>query len=169
LNTNGTLNANWPGAGVWATNSLYRNVSAMVAQPDGKIPIGGRFEQYNGTTRIGIARLNVDGTLDSTFNSPATSTFQAGAMAMQSAKPMLGGIFTLGVTTHSIIRLGAGNAPPALTFSLQAGSILHFDVPAGFKLQQSPTATGGWGDVPGSPPFDLPTTNAVAFFRLISI
>jgi len=169
LNSNGTLNANWPGSGVWATNSAYRNVSAMVAQPDGNILIGGRFEQYNGTTRIGVARLNPDGTLDSTFNSPATSTFQVGPMAMQSAKPILGGIFTLGTTTYSVIRLGGGNASPTLTFSLQAGNILHFDVPAGFKLQQAPTATGSWDDVPGSPPFDLPTTSGVAFFRLISI
>jgi len=90
-------------------------------------------------------------------------------MAMQSAKPILGGILTLGVTTHSIIRLAGGNAPPTLTFSLQAGSLLHFEVPAGFKLQRATTAAGGWGEVPGSPPFDLPTTNAIAFFRLISI
>ena len=90
-------------------------------------------------------------------------------MAMQSAKPILGGILTLGVTTHSIIRLAGGNAPPTLTFSLQAGSLLHFEVPAGFKLQRATTAAGGWGEVPGSPPFDLPTTNAIAFFRLVSI
>jgi uncharacterized delta-60 repeat protein len=37
-------------------------------QTDGKILVGGFFESYNGTTSRGIARLNPDGIIDSTFN-----------------------------------------------------------------------------------------------------
>ena len=46
----------------WANN--------IVVQPDGKILIGGYFSIVNGTGRNGIARLNADGTLDTTFNPP---------------------------------------------------------------------------------------------------
>ena len=42
-------------------------VSTIAVQPDGKILIGGTFNQINGTSRDGIARLNTDGTLDTTF------------------------------------------------------------------------------------------------------
>jgi uncharacterized delta-60 repeat protein len=38
-----------------------------VAQPDGRVLIGGNFGTVNGTNCNGIARLNVDGSLDSTF------------------------------------------------------------------------------------------------------
>ena len=170
LNANGTLNANWPGAGVNALNSAYRNVSAMIAQPDGKILIGGRFEQYNGTGRVGIARLNADGNLDSGFTSPATSTFQVNTMALQSnGKIIAGGVFSLGTTGYSIIRLNGGTAQPTITFALQAGSLLHFDVPAGFKLQHTAMPPTGWQDVLGNPPFDLPIVEPRDFFRLISL
>lgn len=42
-------------------------VLAIVVQPDGKILIGGQFTQVGGQPRVGIARLNADGTVDPTF------------------------------------------------------------------------------------------------------
>src|SRR5687768_10923231 len=50
-----------PGSGV--TNP----VSVVVVQPDGKVLIGGPLTFINGTNRYGSARLNPDGSLDSTF------------------------------------------------------------------------------------------------------
>src|SRR5438552_2597274 len=50
-----------PGSGV--TNP----VSIVAVQPDGKVLIGGPFTFINGTNRYGSARLNTDGSLDSTF------------------------------------------------------------------------------------------------------
>ncbi len=44
-----------------------RFVSAIAIQDDGKIVIGGHFSQVNGVARRRIARLNSDGTLDSSF------------------------------------------------------------------------------------------------------
>ncbi len=63
LNSNGTLDAsfnNGTGADDW--------VETVAVQSDGKILIGGIFLNYNGVTRNRIARLNADGTLDSSFD-----------------------------------------------------------------------------------------------------
>ncbi len=46
----------------WANN--------IIVQPDGKILISGVFTIVEGTGRNSIARLNPDGTLDTTFNPP---------------------------------------------------------------------------------------------------
>jgi uncharacterized delta-60 repeat protein len=43
-------------------------VRAIVVQPDGKIIISGDFTTVGGTNRHRIARLNADGTVDSTFD-----------------------------------------------------------------------------------------------------
>jgi len=51
------------------------SISAIAVQPDGKILIGGNFKTYNGLERDCIARLNVDGTLDSTFSTPYWTSF----------------------------------------------------------------------------------------------
>jgi len=40
---------------------------AMLALPNGKIMIGGTFTNINGIAKLGIARLNADGTLDASF------------------------------------------------------------------------------------------------------
>ena len=56
-----------PGEGV--TDFLpYALVSNFVLQPDGKILIGGDFDEYNQTTRLNIARLNGDGSTSSVLN-----------------------------------------------------------------------------------------------------
>ncbi len=43
-------------------------VHCMALQPDGKILIGGDFMSYDGIPRSRVARLNSDGSLDSSFN-----------------------------------------------------------------------------------------------------
>ncbi len=42
----------------------------IVVQPDGKILIAGEFTHVGGQPRVGIARLNADGTVDGTFATP---------------------------------------------------------------------------------------------------
>jgi len=46
-------------------NSYVHNVLAM---PDGRVVASGPFTSFNGVARNGIARLNVDGSLDTTFD-----------------------------------------------------------------------------------------------------
>ena len=63
LNANGSLDASFaPGLGANGT------VWAITVQPDGKFLIGGEFTSYNGTNRLHLARLNTDGSLDTTFD-----------------------------------------------------------------------------------------------------
>ncbi len=56
--------------------------SNVVIQPDGKMIIAGFFKSYNGVTTTGIARLNVNGTLDTTFN-PTIEVVEADGLALQ--------------------------------------------------------------------------------------
>jgi uncharacterized delta-60 repeat protein len=51
-----------PGSGA------YGPVYAIAVQPDGKMVIGGSFTSVNGTSRIRIARLHSDGSIDESFD-----------------------------------------------------------------------------------------------------
>ncbi|MFZ4484166.1 MAG: Ig-like domain-containing protein, partial [Chthoniobacterales bacterium] len=69
-------------------------VNAIVEQYDGKIVIGGSFSSVNGTSTPNLARLNADGSVDTTFTPPAPSG-TVNALALQSdGKVLLGGAFT---------------------------------------------------------------------------
>jgi uncharacterized delta-60 repeat protein len=63
LNGDGTLDATF-GNGLAGVEGL---VYSIALQPDGKVLIGGGFFSVNGIARGSIARLNADGTLDTTF------------------------------------------------------------------------------------------------------
>jgi uncharacterized delta-60 repeat protein len=51
---------------------IYYGIHAVAVQPDGKILMGGWFDQVNGINRLNIARLNENGTLDLSFD-PTTN------------------------------------------------------------------------------------------------
>ncbi|MET0624987.1 MAG: Calx-beta domain-containing protein [Pyrinomonadaceae bacterium] len=64
LNADGSFDSTFtPGTGVGAYG-----VDTILLLPDGKILIGGNFPTYNGTAVGKLARLNSDGTLDTSFN-----------------------------------------------------------------------------------------------------
>lgn len=58
-------------------------VDTSARQPDGKILIGGNFTEVHGVSRLGVARLNADGTLDSSFTPPAGMHFNAKQVVLQ--------------------------------------------------------------------------------------
>ncbi len=77
--------------GMGADNEVW----SVAAQPDGKILIGGKFLNYNGTARTRIARLNADGTLDTSFNPGAGANDIVYAIAIQpDGRILIGGAFT---------------------------------------------------------------------------
>ncbi|HUS37390.1 MAG TPA: Calx-beta domain-containing protein [Verrucomicrobiae bacterium] len=70
-------------------------VTAIELQPDGKAIIGGLFSSYNGQLRSGLARVNVDGSLDDTFNPGLGANFPVRAVKLLSdGKVLIGGEFT---------------------------------------------------------------------------
>ena len=75
-----------------ATNG---DIYSMAVQPDGKILIGGAFITYQGVSRRRIARLNSDGSLDTSFNIGTGFSASVWAIAIQEdGKILCGGEFT---------------------------------------------------------------------------
>lgn len=69
-------------------------ITALALQPDGKIFIGGSFSTYDGISRVRIARLNADGTLDSSFNPGKGVDGPVHALLLQpDGKLLIGGLF----------------------------------------------------------------------------
>lgn len=67
LHSDGSLDDSFdPGTGV--NNGTNPHVRCIALQNDGKVLIGGDMSSYNGTPRNGVARLNDDGTLDTSFD-----------------------------------------------------------------------------------------------------
>jgi len=79
LNSDGSLDTGFnPGTGA---NGI---VLALAQQPNGKVLIGGAFTTIAGVSRNYIARLNADGSLDTTFESSSGPNLQVNTMALQS-------------------------------------------------------------------------------------
>jgi uncharacterized delta-60 repeat protein len=70
-------------------------VKAIAIQADGKIVVGGNYLGFNGTTRHRIARLNMDGSLDLTFDPQTGFNSDVNAVAIQNdGKIIVAGIFS---------------------------------------------------------------------------
>jgi uncharacterized delta-60 repeat protein len=92
-------------------------VTSLALQGDGKILIGGSFTNVNGVARQGVARLNRDGSLDTTFldGLSGATTSEPGncfisAMVLQSdGKVLIGGVFDFinGVPRKNLPRLNS--------------------------------------------------------------
>lgn len=112
INSNGSLDAAFnpglgPNASVWA----------LAVQADGKVIVGGEFTTVGGVSRPYIARMNVNGTLDATFdlgtNAPNGTVW---SVALQGdGKIVIGGEFTAigGTPVGGIARLNANGSVDA--------------------------------------------------------
>ena len=117
LNSNGSLDTSFdPG------NIVGNIVQSIVVQPDGKILVAGLFSDINGSLRKNIARLNADGSIDTSFD-PGTGAddFISKIVVQPDGKILLGGAFTIynGTTRHGIARL---NADGSLDASFDPGT-----------------------------------------------
>jgi uncharacterized delta-60 repeat protein len=86
------------------------NVYALALQPDGKVLIGGDFTTFNVTARNRIARLNTDGSLDTSFDPGSGANGNVYAIAVQAdGKVLIAGDFTTynGFLRNYIARLNA--------------------------------------------------------------
>jgi uncharacterized delta-60 repeat protein len=124
LNPDGTIDNTFSmGTGTSTGTGGYSTINSIKIQSDGKIIIGGNFTVYNGVGRVRIARLNVDGTLDPTFNPVAGFVGNVNTMSIQSdGKIVVGGSFTSynGVQSSRIIRLNTDGSRD-ITFNTGTG------------------------------------------------
>lgn len=133
LNSDGTLDATFV---TDATTGPNAAVSAVAQQPDGKFIITGSFTSVGTTPRWGIARLNANGSLDTTFDAgagtaPSTSGINV-ATVLTDSSIAIGGSFTnFGIGTQSYLARvngdGVSLAPPTpvapIITALTSGSV----------------------------------------------
>jgi uncharacterized delta-60 repeat protein len=91
LNSDSTLDTTFLATGNGASDQVF----ALALQSDGKVLIGGFFTTVNSTARNRIARLNTDGTLDTSFLATAAgANYSVRAIAVQpDGKIVIGGEF----------------------------------------------------------------------------
>jgi uncharacterized delta-60 repeat protein len=107
INTDGTRDAGF-NVGTGANNEIR----SIVIQPDGKFFIGGIFAMYAGASRNGIARINADGSLDTSFD-PGTGCTSVWGIGLQTdGKVVIGGDFTSfnGTTRNRIARVNSNGS-----------------------------------------------------------
>ncbi len=130
LNVNGSLDSTFHSI-VGANDYVY----AVAIQEDSKIVIGGWFRAYDGVNRNKIARLNINGSLDSTFNPGSGPNSAVHAICYQSdGKIIIGGEFTSynGAVSNRIARL---NPNGALDHTLNVGTGINYGRINAIKLQ----------------------------------
>ena len=113
----GEVDTSFNGAAYGALSN-QGNVNVIKRQPDGKILIGGQFTEVQGYAATGLARLNADGTVDTTFNAPDFASHNSNngqinfggdiyAIAVQpDGKILVGGNIFIGTFGPSGVRKG---------------------------------------------------------------
>src|SRR5688500_14688042 len=95
-------------------SGIQGTVNAVALQPDGKVLIGGEFTSGNGPPRTNLARLNVDGSADGTFD-PGVLVGHVRSIALQVDGKML-------VRSHQLVRLNAdGQRDPGFNLFVVGG------------------------------------------------
>ena len=148
--TNGLLDTSFnPGSGVNPANNF---INAVAVTPGNQIVIGGQFTSYNGGVAGNIARLNVDGSLDTTFNPGSGADGTVWSLAVQSdGKVLIGGDFTHINSTprNHLARLNTDGSldtsfTPGATFN---GPIYSLALPALSSLNLNSASAGGSNEV----------------------
>ena len=99
LNVNGSLDT-----GFFCGSGTDGTVNSLTAQANGTIYVGGSFTSYNGTHRLGFARLNPDGSLDTTFLDTAYNQLAGLPRVYFDDTP--GAVFTTAVQSDGNVMIG---------------------------------------------------------------
>jgi len=134
-------------------------------QPDGKLLLGGQFTSFNGVLRGPVARLNLDGSVDTNFSARVTageSTIHS--VAVQSdGQVLVGGMFT-GMNGAQRFRLARLNADGTLDTNFVAtvtGSESFITVSDLALQSNSQVVISGWFDtVNGAPRTNIARLNS---------
>lgn len=125
LNADGSLDMSFSSA---TGAGFDRTAFSLAVQSNNQILVGGDFTTYNGESTHKMARLNANGTLDSTFTTNNGSGFGSGTTNVQAiatqpnGKIVVGGRFTTvnGVASNYIARFDTSGTPDS-TFSANIG------------------------------------------------
>lgn len=118
INTNGSIDAAF-NIGTGADAYIY----TAAEQPDGKIIIGGNFTSYNGAAVNKIARLNADGTLDTSFSGvgtgPSSNSLVSYITVLPGGKILISGTFSSynGISAVKMARLNTDGSLDATFIS----------------------------------------------------
>lgn len=107
VNSDGTLDTNFLGSVSGLIASQY-TVYSIAMMPDDSFFIGGDFNSVNGYSRIGVARLNADGSINNSFNPGTGANYTVRSVIVQpDGKVLVGGSFWSfnGSTRNGIVRL----------------------------------------------------------------
>ncbi|MEK6704346.1 MAG: delta-60 repeat domain-containing protein [Bdellovibrionota bacterium] len=121
LNSDGTLDTDFLNS---SGTGFDDSVTAISLQPDEKILIGGKFTSYNGTEVNHIARLNPNGTLDTSF-APGDTGFDSAVLAIESLSDggiLVGGSFQSFQGSPSLYLLGLARDGSNKQFALRLGN-----------------------------------------------
>jgi uncharacterized delta-60 repeat protein/uncharacterized repeat protein (TIGR01451 family) len=141
INTDGSLDNTF---NIGTGADVY--IESMAIQANGKIIIGGWFTSFNSIPINGIARLNVDGSLDNTFNIGTGTDGYADvhSIAIQTdGKIIIGGSFTYfnGIPINHLARL---NTDGTLDNTFNMGTGLNSDVWSIAIQADEKIIIGGW-------------------------
>lgn len=108
-------------------NGFSNTVSSLSIQSDGKIVVAGEFDTYNGTPRTRIARLNVDGSIDLSFDpGSGFDNYVATVCVQADGKILAGGGFSSfnGNTQGMIVRLNSDGSLDT-TFNSYSNNLIY--------------------------------------------
>jgi uncharacterized delta-60 repeat protein len=109
-------------------------INSIANQVDGKTIIGGNFTSINGISINRIARLNIDGSLDTTFSvgsgiSGGFSPYVSQVVIQSDGKILIGGMFNTynGINSKNLIRINQDGGIDN-TFSIGTGFVGIYDI-----------------------------------------
>lgn len=107
--------------GTGANSTIYSSLEL----PDGKILIGGSFSSVHGISISGIARLNLDGSLDDSFTPPPSNNSVYDIIRLSDGKLLLGGYSFDSGSYRGVIRL---NEDGSIDATFDAGTNIDGNV-----------------------------------------
>ena len=123
LNSNGSLDTSFQDPQTSGSDPFNNYVSSLALQPDGKILIGGIFVTVGGQFQNYLARLNADGSLDTSF-SPQLGNSVTAITLQADGKILIAGYFTTinGISRGRMARL---NSDGSLDSSFQDPNLIY--------------------------------------------
>jgi uncharacterized delta-60 repeat protein len=119
-------------------------VRSVVPQPDGRLIVGGYFTSFDGVSRNRIARVNTDGSLDTSFDPGSGFDNEVICLALQpNGKILAGGYFT---SANSVTRIGVARLLPNgnVDVNFDAGTNLNVEIGAVALLNDAKALVGGY-------------------------